>query len=109
MRTLEASIKPEARQAIDYFVFQIRRELGAMCAVLGGLDAVAFLGRIGENLPSIRSDVCPRLDWNGLTVDAEPNRSNRPLILSRKTPIFVINTDEERVIAQSLTEFLEAP
>jgi len=109
MRTLEASDQPEARQAIDYFVFRIRRELGAMCAVLGGLDALVFCGGIGENSTSIRSGVCAGMDWIELTVDEHCNRSNEPLISAGKTPVFVIKTNEERVIARSLIEFLETP
>ena len=109
MRTLEASDQPEARQAIDYFVFRFRRELGAMCAVLGGLDALVFCGGIGENSASIRSGVCAGMDWIGLTVDERRNRSNEPHISAGKTPVFVIKTDEERVIARSVTEFLETP
>ena len=106
MRMLEASPLPEARQAIDYFVFRIRRELGAMCAVLGGLDALVFCGGIGENAASIRTGVCAGMDWIGLSIDETRNRSNEPLISNGKTPVLVINTDEERVIARSTAEFL---
>ena len=107
MRTLEASDRPEARQAIDYFVFRIRRELGAMCAVLGGLDAVVFCGGIGENSAAVRAGVCSQMDWIGLSIDEEQNQSNATCISNGKTPVFVIRTDEERVIARSVAEMLE--
>ena len=54
MRTLEASDAPESREAIDYFIFRIRRELGGLAAVLGGLDALVFTGGIGEHSRRIR-------------------------------------------------------
>jgi acetate kinase len=108
MRTLEASNRPEAQQAIDYFVFRIRRELGAMCAVLGGLDAFVFCGGIGENSAMVRGRVCEGMDWIGITLDAGRNRDNNSLISSGKTPVFVVNTDEERVIARYLTQLLDS-
>jgi acetate kinase len=48
MRDLESSDSPHAKQAIDYFVFRVRREIGAMAAVLEGLDAIVFCGGIGR-------------------------------------------------------------
>ena len=107
MRTLEASDRPEARQAIDYFVFRIRRELGAMCAVLGGLDAVVFCGGIGENSAAVRSGVCNQMDWIGLSIDEEQNKANATCISNGKVPVLVIRTDEERVIARSVANMLE--
>ena len=107
MRTLEASDKPEARQAIDYFVFRTRREVGAMCAILGGLDALVFCGGIGENSALVRKRVCEGMEWIGITLDAERNISNDPIISSGKTPVLIVQTDEERVIARSLIGFLE--
>ena len=49
MRTLEASDAPEAKAAIDLFVYRIGRELGSLAAALGGLDAIVFTAGIGEN------------------------------------------------------------
>jgi acetate kinase len=49
MRVLLASEEPRARLAIDHFVYRISRELGALAAVLGGLDALVFTAGIGEN------------------------------------------------------------
>jgi acetate kinase len=57
MRTLLASDMKEAAQAIDYYVFRLTREIGAMAAVLGGIDALVFTGGIGENS---RRDPRPR-------------------------------------------------
>jgi acetate kinase len=57
MRELEASDVPEAREAVDYFVFRIRRELGGRAAVLQGTDAIVFCGGIGENAWRVRERV----------------------------------------------------
>jgi len=76
MRTLEAAQTPEAQQAIDYFVFRIRRELGGLAAVLGGLDAVVFTGGIGENSCLIRERVCSDLGWLGPELDRTRNTGN---------------------------------
>ena len=102
MRTLEASDRVEAREAIDYFVFRIRREVGAMAAVLGGLDALVFCGGIGENSAMVRASVCDGLQWMGIEIDPERNAGNDRLISSGALPVLVIPTDEEQVIAEAV-------
>ena len=101
MRELEASDDPRAAEAIDYFTFRIRRELGALAAVLGGLDAVVFCGGIGENSAMIRHRVCDGMGWLGITLDAAANRENAPVISSGAVRVMVIPTDEEIVIARA--------
>ena len=101
MRTLLASNAPEAAQAIDYYVFRLGREIGAMAAVLGGVDALVFTGGIGEHAAPIRARAMDRLAFLGLTVDADANAVNAPRIDSGPVPILVIPTDEERVIARA--------
>ncbi len=106
MRTLEASDAPEAAEAIDYFVFRIRRELGALTAVMGGLDALVFTGGIGENSRVIRARVCDRLDWFGIELDHGRNARNERLI-SRdfsRARVMVVPTNEELVIARAAAE-----
>ena len=61
MRELEASDRPEAQQAIDYFVFRIRRELGGLAAALEGLDAMVFCGGIGEHAWRVRERVLEKI------------------------------------------------
>lgn len=103
MRTLEAADTPEARQAIDYFVVRCQREIGAMAAVLGGIDALVFCGGIGENARLIRARVCERLAWMGIEFDHARNTDNAMVIstdLSR-TSVLVIPTNEELVIARA--------
>lgn len=102
MQALLASDAPAARDAIDYFVFRIRRELGAMCAVLGGIDALVFTGGIGENAAPIRAAVCDGMDWIGVGVDADKNSANVCDISAASTRVLVVPTDEERIIARAL-------
>lgn len=100
MRTLSESDDPRAAEAIDYFVFRIRRELGAMAAVLGGLDTVVFTGGIGENAAFIRQKVCADQDWLGLAIDPERNRAGVEEISAggSKVRVLVIATNEEETI-----------
>lgn len=108
MRALLASDAPEAAQAIDYYVFRIRRELGAMAAVLGGLDAVVFCGGIGENAAPVRARVLDGMAWLGLELDPAANAANGPEIGAGPVPVLVIPTDEEGVIARAVAERLAA-
>lgn len=101
MRTLQASDAPEAAQAIDYFVFRIAREIGAMAAVLGGVDGVVFTGGIGENSALVRARVIEGLGFLGLSVDQDANDQNAVQIGNGPVPICVIPTNEELVIARA--------
>ena len=103
MRTLEASDRTEARQAIDYFVFRIQRELGAMAAAMGGIDAFVFCGGIGENSALIRDRVCERAGWMGIEIDHNRNNDHERVISSEmsRTTVMVIPTNEELVIARA--------
>jgi acetate kinase len=102
MRELEASDKVEAQQAIEYFVFRIRRELGGMAAVLKGIDAFVFCGGIGENAWQVRQRVLEGMEWIGIELDRFANRANAQVISSERSRVrvFVIPTDEEMMIAR---------
>lgn len=101
LRTLEASDQPEAAEAIDYFTFRIRREIGAMAAILGGIDGLVFCGGIGENSRAVRARVCGGMDWLGIRFDADANALNAREISTGPVRVLVIPTDEERVIARA--------
>jgi acetate kinase len=111
MRELEAASTPEARHAIDYFVFRIRRELGAMAAILSGLDAVVFCGGIGENAWRVRARVCEGFEWLGIALDAARNRAGETMISSARSRVrvFVIRTNEEMMIARHTARLLALP
>jgi acetate kinase len=102
MRTLEASVAPEAQAAIDVFVYRIGREIGSLAAALGGLDALVFTGGIGENSRSLRARVCRDTAWLGLDLDAAANESNGPRISTAASRVsaYVIPTNEELMIAR---------
>jgi acetate kinase len=102
MRELLTSDVEDAHKAIDYYVYRIRREVGAMAAILGGLDALVFCGGIGENAHEIRARIVENLGFLGLKIDEKANMGNQTSINSGATPILIINTDEERVIARAV-------
>jgi len=110
MRTLEAADTHGAREAIEYFVFRIRRELGAMAAVLQGLDAVVFTGGIGENSRHIRAQVCAGMAWIGIEIDATRNAENATVISTEfgRVRVLMIPTNEELVIARAAAGLLAA-
>ena len=108
MRTLLASDDRKAREAIDYYVFRIRRELGGMAAVLGGLDGVVFCGGVGENAVEIRARVIEGMGFLGLSLDARANAAGNMKIGSGPAEVLVIKTDEERVIARAVATELAA-
>ncbi|GGB57405.1 acetate kinase [Roseibium aquae] len=108
MRTLSESSLPEAKQAIEYFVFRIRRELGAMAAVLGGLDTLVFTGGIGENSAQVRAQVCADQDWIGLAIDPERNAATDEDISAEgaRVQTLVIPTNEEEMIRRHTADLL---
>lgn len=110
MRALEAAGTPEAQQAIDYFVFRIRRELGAMTAILSGLDALAFAGGIGENAWRVRERICQGFEWLGIELDETRNRLGEGVISSDRSRVrvFIVKTSEETMIARHVRRLMAA-
>lgn len=106
MRNLLASDDPHAKDALACYTFRVRRELGAMVAILNGLDALVFTGGVGEHAPAIRAGILEGTDYLGLRIDDEANARNASVISSGDTPVLVIPTDEERVIARAAQAFL---
>lgn len=102
MRDLLAAGTPEAAQAIDYYVFRARREIGALSAVLGGIDGLVFCGGIGENASVIRARIVQGLAYLGIVIDPEKDVTGARDIGQGKTRVLVIATDEERVIARAV-------
>lgn len=103
MRTLRknAAANPDAKRAIDLFVYRITREIGSLMAALGGLDGIVFTAGIGENDVATRAEVIAGLAWAGFTLDETANRGGGPRITSGSGPqAWVIPTNEELVIAR---------
>ncbi|MBE2276866.1 MAG: acetate/propionate family kinase [Rhodobacteraceae bacterium] len=103
MRTLEAAGTPAAEEAIGYFIARCQREVAALAADMGGIDALVFCGGIGENSRRIRAGVAGGLAWMGLGLDPDRNAANARCISpdDAKVPVLVIPTNEELVIARA--------
>jgi acetate kinase len=110
MRTLLASDDARARLAIDLYCYRIRRELGALAAVLGGLDAIVFTAGIGENSAAIRSRVCRDAAWLGVELDAAANAEGGPRVSTAASRVaaWAIPTNEELMIARHTRALLGA-
>jgi len=102
MRDLLASSEPGAQLALDYFVYRAAKEIGALTAVLRGLDGLVFTAGIGENSAEIRRRICEASAWLGIDLDEEANARKGPRISSAKSRIsaWVIPTNEELMIAR---------
>ncbi len=102
MRVLEASESREAGDAIDYFVFRIKREMGGLAAALEGLDAVVFTGGIGENSKLVRQRVLQGMEWLGIELDDARNRAGEVVISTDRSRVLALRlaTDEEAMIAR---------
>ena len=101
MRDLETSSDPNAREAIDFFVYRATQGLGAMAAAMGGVDGIVFTAGIGENSPEIRAGICRAARWMGVELDEAANDAGGPRISTANSPIavWVIPTDEEKMMA----------
>jgi acetate kinase len=76
MREIVAAMKQghaRAKLAFEIFVHRLRSAIGAMAAVLGGVDVLVFSAGIGENSPEVRAATCERLGFLGATLDSEKN------------------------------------
>jgi acetate kinase len=102
MRDLLDRNEPEARLAVDYFVYRAAKEIGALVAVLGGVDGLVFTAGIGENSAEIRRRICESSAWLGLELDAEANTNRGPRISTSQSKVsaWVIPTNEEIMIAR---------
>ena len=113
MRSVEASDTPEARQAIDLYVYRIRQELGSLAASLGGLDALVFTAGIGENSAMVRRRVCQDAAWLGVALDTAANEApatgpRRISSPASRVAAWVIPTNEELMIARHAQAVLRA-
>ena len=108
MRVLLASDDPRARLAVEYFVYRAIKEIGALAAVLGGLDCLVFTAGIGEHSPEIRSRISAASRWLGVELDDAANARGEARIssASSRVRVLVVPTDEERVIARHVLRLL---
>ncbi|MBW7902430.1 MAG: acetate/propionate family kinase [Rhodocyclaceae bacterium] len=108
MRTLLASDDAHAAEAVDLFCYRIVREVGALAACIGGLDALVFTGGIGEHAGEVRRRVCAGLGWLGIDLDEAANAAGATRIgrADGRTEALVIPTDEEWMIAQHTRDLI---
>ena len=104
MKTLldQRTTEPHAVQAIELFCYTARKYIGALSAVLGGLDTLVFTGGIGERAAPVRWMICQGLDYLGIRLDPGNNDTNAGIISTDNSPctVRVIPTNEDLMIAR---------
>jgi acetate kinase len=104
------------RLALTLYAHRLRKYIGAYAAVMGGVDAIAFTGGIGEHSALIRARTLQRLDFLGVRLnedrngDAHVSESNPVEFISEyasKAAVLVVRADEERAMAEAAAALLE--
>ena len=115
MRDLEsaaAAKEPRAVLAENMYFYRIKKYIGAYAAAMGGVDVIVFTGGVGENQANARSGACEGLEYMGVKVDLEKNKTRGvEAIISAddsKVKVVVIPTDEELMIASDTMDILSA-
>ncbi len=112
MRELQAaaSSNPSARLAIDMFAYQVRKQIAAMIAALGGVDGLVFTGGIGENDPPLRAAICEGLACMGVELDLDRNAETTNPINSpdSRCAIQILPSQEDEQIARHTRALIAA-
>ncbi|HOJ38055.1 MAG TPA: acetate kinase [Ignavibacteriales bacterium] len=100
-----------AQLALNIYAYRIKKFIGAYIAIMNGCDAIVFTGGVGENSDIIRDMVCKDMDWLGIKLDAEKNKT-RGFEIDMSAPDYKIRvlripTNEELVIALDTAEIVE--
>jgi acetate kinase len=114
LRDIEAAAaqgNERAALAVRVFAADVKRYLGQSLAVLNGADAIVFTGGIGENSPRIRELACAGMDYAGIALDPELNRTAkgemRLSTSASRVQIWTVPTNEEIVVARQTVEAVE--
>jgi len=116
MRELQAELKEHddrrVRLAVEVFCYRARKYIGAYLAAMGGADAVAFTGGIGENSADVRERICSEMEWAGLHLDSKKNEETvgrEGMISSEDSKLlaYAIPTDEELLIARDTVRVIK--
>lgn len=114
-RDLEAAVEEgnaDAQLAIDVYVHSVKKLIGAYTAVLNGIDVLVFTAGLGENSGAIRSKICENMDYLGIKIDSELNktRGEEKIISTTEstTKVVVVPTNEELMIARETKEVVES-
>lgn len=93
-----------AHLALTVFAYSVARGIGSLIPSINGLDALAFTAGIGEHSPHMRQRICSFLSWLGIILDEDKNdKGDNERMISKqesKINVFVIPTDEEKMIAE---------
>jgi len=110
MRDLLAREPTDSRaaDAVALFCYSIRKALGSLVAVLGGIDTLVFTAGIGERAATIRQRICKGLDIFGLQLDDARNAEDAAIISTHGAAVTVrvIATDEDRMLARHAADVL---
>jgi len=111
VRELERAAAGDARAelALDLFAYRAAKYIASYCAALDGVDAIAFTAGIGEHSASMRSRICTRLGFLGVSLDETANTAaskDERRISSGNVEVWVIPTNEELEIARAAFEML---
>ncbi|WP_035536540.1 acetate/propionate family kinase [Halomonas alkaliantarctica] len=101
MRELLASDAPEAAEAVELYCYRAAREIASLAGALGGLDQLVFTAGIGERAAAVRARIVAQCEWLDMQLDEQANHHNAICISAADSGVgvWVIPTDEERVIA----------
>jgi len=113
MRELLENPEPSAQLAVDLFVYRCIREIGALVAVMQGIDGLVFTAGIGEHAAAVRERICAGLRWLGVELNAAANasddKSNRNIVTTTsRVPVLVVPTNEELIIARACQQLQPA-
>jgi acetate kinase len=91
-----------AAEAVDMFCYIAKKWLGALLAVLGGVDVLVFTGGIGEHAPRVRAAICDGLAFAGIRLDPARNERDAAIVSADGAPVTVrvMATNEELMIAR---------
>lgn len=104
-----------ARLALSVYSHRVRKYVGAYAAVMGGVDAIAFTGGIGENSAGMRHRIAQRLDFLGARLDEDRNRDAQVSLQapiadvadeSSRVALLVVQADEELTVATEAAALL---
>jgi acetate kinase len=98
-----------AALAIEIFCRSIAKIVASYAAVLGGLDLLVFSGGIGEHSTPVRANVCGRLEWLGITLDANCNHESSSTISTNasRVAVRIVPSEEEKQIARHCRSLLQ--
>ena len=103
LETAAAQGNDRAQLALDKFIYEVKKTIGAYATTMGGVDAIVFTAGIGENSIDMRAKLCEGLEYMGIKMDVEKNNVRGKEVdasaADSKVKVFIIPTNEELMIA----------